>query len=1125
MLACLGLLVGAGVAFHGPLLGRAAREGLQAAGRAGGIEVEVDSIDIRLGGAATFGGVRLRGGGIGGEVAIGRIEIAPARLVDLVRGRTPWIARIEITGIEGGIDLPGGGEAPPSGGLVFDPGAVGEWIERLWPELCRLEVLRFRVGSGGEEIILEDGVLGTGAGRVGEVRCGTVTLRREGGCNVLRGLGGGIAISGPGVELSDFTLVEGWLIERLVLRLEGAHAVGASCRAVIQGGTIAIEASIDTARGGPVFRGTLEAGGIDLGEAARVFASDAGIEGGLESASIAFEIDSSRPLEGSVDAALEARGLGFGGLQGGSASVRGGLADGRIRIEAAEVAIGGNSLVVNGVIDAGGGWDSGSLAIRGGGKIDFSNLEGLSSSGVPGMEGLVGAVRGGFSADGTLAKPGVVMEIQGERLGWGGVEGGTLVVEARLEDGAVHIERGLLRVGGNSFNASGSWLPRDGRGYSASLVADLRELEVFTPLFEDGMPPGGQASFEWTGSGKAGRHSGKAVISASLEGVGGDAEPLVVECGAGYSPEGIVLSDVSIRRASASVDCTISAGVDGVRIDGIALRAGGVDVAGGHASIPWNPLVLLDGRPWVEGLIEPDALDLLLEGRGVDLAELGAVFGVPVQGSVDLSASISGGVGAPVADVSVRGEGIGFGGEVVASAARFDFKAGDGIGRLDGGVSIPPVEPVAIVATVPCGLRVRNGEIEWIDPRGALDGVVTIPETDLGVFQRFVSGVRRLRGTLSGGIALGGSVAEPRVDGEVRLRGGLVDRGGGAPVLRDLRATLRFDRKTFRLVDTGGTIGAGEFELSGGGGFEDPADPSFDLRLEGREVLVLRNRDMRLRANLDLRLKGTAAAAELAGRVGLVDGRIYQELEITPLLQPDPSAAGSAMLPDTSGLVTGAPALWRLDVAIANDSPFLIVGDLATGSIEPDITVHGTLGVPVIEGDIFARDVTAFLPFSTVSIPEARIRMSPANPRVPDIDLTGYSEVLDYDIRLVIRGPMGGSGFFLNSDPPLSQEAILLMLTTGLTPDTAGGGAIGQAAIGQGGLLFLKGFARRFDLGPVDLDALVNRIGVSTYPPAPGGSTVTTRGEFRINDHFGVMAQEDSRGVAGAGMTWRWRFR
>jgi hypothetical protein len=299
-----------------------------------------------------------------------------------------------------------------------------------------------------------------------------------------------------------------------------------------------------------------------------------------------------------------------------------------------------------------------------------------------------------------------------------------------------------------------------------------------------------------------------------------------------------------------------------------------------------------------------------------------------------------------------------------------------------------------------------------------------------------------------------------------------------------------------------------------------------DVRLQGEQLLLLRNREMRLRTNVDLVVQGGPGGGKIAGALRLVDGRIFQRLEITPLLQGSgPDTGAPLLLPDLAGLVPAPLGEWTLDVTVENETPFELVGNIASGVIEPAIRVVGKLGDPRPTGRVTLRNLRAFLPFATVTIPEGIVNFIEDKPRSPSLDIRGFSQVLDYDIQLLMQGPLEEKNMILHSDPPLSQEQILLLLTAGIAPGAQSGVGMGQAVVGQGSLLVLKTLLRNFEPDGVDVDSLINRVQIVTTPAPLPGMRSTLRGQFRISENASIYSERDGFGFLGGGVTYRLRFR
>jgi hypothetical protein len=144
---------------------------------------------------------------------------------------------------------------------------------------------------------------------------------------------------------------------------------------------------------------------------------------------------------------------------------------------------------------------------------------------------------------------------------------------------------------------------------------------------------------------------------------------------------------------------------------------------------------------------------------------------------------------------------------------------------------------------------------------------------------------------------------------------------------------------------------------------------------------------------------------------------------------------------------------------------------------------------------------------------------------MPILDIRGFAEALDFDIRLHATGPLSEGQLTLRSDPPLSQEAIILLLTTGIAPGIHAGAGFGEAAVGQGGMLLLRTLLRQFDIRGLDTESLLNRLQVSAVPPKLPGESSRLRARLQIWRGLSVMTEQDELGFYNIGATYRFRFR
>jgi autotransporter translocation and assembly factor TamB len=360
----------------------------------------------------------------------------------------------------------------------------------------------------------------------------------------------------------------------------------------------------------------------------------------------------------------------------------------------------------------------------------------------------------------------------------------------------------------------------------------------------------------------------------------------------------------------------------------------------------------------------------------------------------------------------------------------------------------------------------------------------------------------------------------PKVVGEIGLSGGDIEMDTKSPRVNAINGRITMNTEHITIQSLRGEVGAGPFEVTGGADIRDPKNPSLDVHLTGSKVLLARDPGLRLRANLDIRAQGRGESGSVSGAVDLIDGRIFKKLEVTPLIVQSPVNGPIFVAPVLAGLVPPPFSSWKVDVAIRNAQPFLLMGNLATGEISPDLKLRGTLGAPFMDGVVTLKNLQAYLPASTLIIPEGRILFNEQNPFMPIMDVRARSEVSGYNVQIYAYGPLVESNLAMRSDPPLSQENLIFLLTTGLTPTGLSGSGLGEAAAGQGGIILLRSIARQFEPLGIDLNDFVNRLSVRVVPPKDASQASSLTSELRLTDSFSLTTGRDGYGFYNAGVQY-----
>jgi hypothetical protein len=301
---------------------------------------------------------------------------------------------------------------------------------------------------------------------------------------------------------------------------------------------------------------------------------------------------------------------------------------------------------------------------------------------------------------------------------------------------------------------------------------------------------------------------------------------------------------------------------------------------------------------------------------------------------------------------------------------------------------------------------------------------------DLRWLAAFSPLIRRVEGAASGDIAVGGTWGRPRADGSWRWTRGALRLGVDAPPFERLEARGTLVGSRVELEQLSGELGAGPFQISGAVDLAEGG--SFDLALVGSELLVLRERDLRARADIDLRLTGPFAAPVLSGTVGARDGVWRQRIEWLPSSPAPVVARRGGELPFT--LRGSVLERVRYDIAIESAGAFVIDTNLAKINLRPALRLGGRADAPTLEGAIFLDPTRVTLPGSTLDLRAGSLLFDAYSPTTPYVDVTATARVLGYDITARLTGRTDALERELTSIPPLRSEDISVLLLTGRAP-------------------------------------------------------------------------------------------
>lgn len=290
-----------------------------------------------------------------------------------------------------------------------------------------------------------------------------------------------------------------------------------------------------------------------------------------------------------------------------------------------------------------------------------------------------------------------------------------------------------------------------------------------------------------------------------------------------------------------------------------------------------------------------------------------------------------------------------------------------------------------------------------------------------------------------------GPLAAPDLDGRIRVRQGRLRWLGLPQTLEQIDLLATFRPGALEVSRFGGSIGGGDIGGSGRVELDGLAPKAFRFELEGDAIRLRYPDDFEGIYGGDLAWTGDLASSVLSGTVRIERGLYAEEFELTELLGfgvREYSADDPVDLPDTIGL----------DVQIEAPDNVWVRNDLLRAESSVRLDVGGTLARPEVTGRIQVLE-GGEIEFRNVEyrIESGSLDFLEIGRIDPYLTLRARTTVQGYDVLLTVEGTLDDFQYELTSNPTLSQQDIIALLTTGSTLQdlTAGRGGTGSGFTGD----------------------------------------------------------------------------
>jgi autotransporter translocation and assembly factor TamB len=679
------------------------------------------------------------------------------------------------------------------------------------------------------------------------------------------------------------------------------------------------------------------------------------------------------------------------------------------------------------------------LQFEGSGRIELDDLRAFN----PFLQTIVpepnvaGTLTARFSGSGDVKDSRVAeaeLSLVGNQLKYRGLSLQNAEMNGSVKDNLFTLQTAkIIFDRNNSINLTGRAQLAEPYEYAADANVDLKDLGFLNPLlksFGQDVGLGGKLNLTWTGKGQIRNSVGNAQLHIADLQVKG-AKGIKADIEGSYEGLKAEITRLQVLSPLVNVDTTIRLSPELFEIPHLEVRKDQNRLTG-SASVPLD----FNQQKLPIALDRPLAIDL--EADKISLASFQS-RDRQMTGTAGLTLKANGTLRDPSILIKtnlndLRSPTVS---TFAAASADLTVQLEHKVLDLEGHFQQPEIQPLQMQGRIPLDVaQVLDGG--KIPPETPITLSVHWPETNLQFARKLTPFIRILEGRVAIDANVAGTIDKPQISGAVSAN---VTRFRAStdvvPPISDFAVDINFrdnHRVTFDRFN--GLGGGGPFSLSGSIDLAQGTNPQFDLALTARKFLLTRSDNVIVRSNIDLTVRGPLATVEIAGKVGLVDSRFFQDIDILPLNLPGRPAPQPPSVPPPSSVSISTPPVrdWKFNVKVQTDSPFLVQSNLARGQVTVDLQVGGTGLQPTVTGFVRVDQLTASLPFSHLIINNGYIDFSPGgNPLNPSLNITGVSTIRDYEVRMRVFGDVSNFQILFDSSPPLAQGDIATLLATGAT--------------------------------------------------------------------------------------------
>lgn len=431
-----------------------------------------------------------------------------------------------------------------------------------------------------------------------------------------------------------------------------------------------------------------------------------------------------------------------------------------------------------------------------------------------------------------------------------------------------------------------------------------------------------------------------------------------------------------------------------------------------------------------------------------------------------------------------------------------------------------------------------SGELE-------ADGKLKLIDSLIGL------GEDRINGNVAAKVLMTGTLGEPAIRGNLRLKDGFYEGVATGTVLRDIDAHLTFTGDSARLVSltakdssTGSLSGAGEIK------FTDTANLGGHVAVNIDGFSVLRHQLGDIVATGALTLAGSIRAPRVQGQLSVDKGNIripddlpegFVRLDV---IEVNGSTVGITEKPKRAEPSASDALAVPLDISILFPGQTFVRGRGLNSEWKGKLKIDGTSAAPRLAGALDVVRGTFAFAGKTFVINSGNVTFPGTAVSEPELGIVAESKLREIVARIEINGPLSKPTIGISSVPVLPQEDVLAHILFGRTTGRLSAIQAAQLAqtaatlSGNGGTAIVDKIRQVLGVDVLDIESadgdtvgaslkagkyLTEDIFLSVTQGTQAGSQKVSV-EVQVLPNVTVESKVSGDGDSNIGVNWKWDY-